>query len=242
MRFAGLFLTQEGNPGDKDGGNTYRDDFAYTRQNIVVNSFAVRTLRMLAVLADATGRYTDAARFRNQSNLTSLAINTLMYDESSGLYCDGVCTPGPGPAPAWKDEHTQMCHLELTKVCGGSSGRQCVTCANRHMADLDTAKCTPGTISMLCSAQDSGHHSIHSAHYPLWLGVVPPERADKVVEYLAKRNKNFIVGSVYTTFMLLHGLYEHGSADHGVTALKMMTQCSNSSWCTMLKMNATTTW
>ena len=60
---------------------------------------------------------------------------------------------------------------------------------------------------------------------------MPPERAEKVVEYLAQRNKKFLVGSVYTTFMLLHGLYEHGEADHGVAALRMMTQCSNASWC-----------
>jgi hypothetical protein len=236
---------QKGNPGDMDSPtNTYRDDFAYTNQNVAVNSFTVRTLRMLAVLADATSRHADAARFRQQANRTANAINTLMFDESSGLYCDGLCKHSAAATQPWKDNHTEMCHVALMKSCGASGGDQCVACATRlGQAWSDKAKCTVGTIAMLCSGQNrSNHHSIHSAHYPLWLGVVPPHRAQPIVDYLAKRNKDFLVGSVYTTFMLLHGLYEHGGDDHGVAALHMMTQCSNASWCNMIKLNATTTW
>lgn len=234
---------QKGNPGDSGSpGNTYRDDFAYTNQNVVVNSFTVRTLQMLAVLADATGRRADATRFRAQANRTAAAINTLMYDERVGLYCDGVCRPGA--APTWKDNHTNMCSTALIKACGSYTGDQCETCATKLGQQWsDKAKCTVGTIAMLCSGENrSDHHSIHSAHYPLWLGVVPPERTGKVVDYLVQRNQDYLVGSVYTTFMLLHGLYEHGASDHGVAALSMMTQCSNASWCKMLQMNATTTW
>jgi len=200
---------------------------------------------MLAVLADATGRSVDAAHFRGQADNTAAAINALMYDETAGLYCDGVCKPDP--VAKWKDNHTQLCQAQLTKDCGERSALlsagPCEACAAHHKPGLDAAKCTPGTISMLCAGLNrTNHHSIHSAHYPLWLGVVPPERAEKVVAFLAQRNTPFLRGSVYTTFMLLHGLYEHGASDNGVVALKVMTQCSNQSWCNMLRLNATTTW
>lgn len=37
--------------------------------------------------------------------------------------------------------------------------------------------------------------------------------------------------------------YERAAAvDHGATALKLMTQCGDSSWCRMLRANATATW
>jgi hypothetical protein len=154
---------QNGNPGDNTAPtNTYRDDFAYTAQNIVVNSFAVRTLRMLAVLADATGRSADAGHFRQQANSTAAAINMLMYDETSGLYCDGICKPA-GVAPPWKDNHTQLCHVVLMKSCGDYGGGRCEACAEKLGPGWSNkAKCTPGTIAMLCSGQNrSNHHSIH---------------------------------------------------------------------------------
>ena len=162
------------------GWNSYRDSFAFSKQNIVISSFAVNALRMLSEMASATNRSADAVSLLALSRKIAGAVNAHMYDTRSGLYCDG-----------------------------------------------------------LCNSTATNHHSVHSAHYPLFHGLVPPERAPAVVAYLRTRG---VVGSVYTTFHLLHGLYHFGSDDHGATALEVLTQCSNQSWCNMIKHNATTSW
>jgi hypothetical protein len=52
-----------------------------------------------------------------------------------------------------------------------------------------------------------------------------------------------MVGSTYSANSLLHGLYDRAYfVDYGQTALDLMTQCGEHSWCHMLNENATTTW
>ena len=80
----------------------------------------------------------------------------------------------------------------------------------------------------------------HAQHFPFWLGITPDDDIKTVHEYLTKKG---MVGSVYTAHSLIYGLYKRASSvDYGQSALELMTQCSNQSWCNMVNNNATTSW
>jgi len=121
----------------------------------------------------------------------------LMYNHSSGLWCDGMCQLSAG-------------EIQSAAACNNAT--------------------YPSTICSNTSSQ-----SFHSQHYTLWLGVTPDAGVQRAISYLKPQG---MLGSVYLAFSLIHGLSERGS-DNGQTALDLITQCSNQSWCNMLRKGAT---
>jgi hypothetical protein len=88
-------------PGVTDGGQAcdivdwqpqYRAGFVFTTVNTVVNAFAVKSLELLAELANTTGREAFAGAATAQAKRTRQAMLTQMYNAESGLWCDGMCS------------------------------------------------------------------------------------------------------------------------------------------------------
>ena len=84
---------------------------------------------------------------------------------------------------------------------------------------------------------DVDHSAFQATVYPLWHGLVPPERQAAVLKFMQSKRMR---GSVYAAFGALLGLYSLED-DHGALALDLMTTCDKNSWCTMLRNGATAT-
>jgi len=81
------------------------------------------------------------------------------------------------------------------------------------------------------------HSAWHAQTNALWFGVPPQSSHPAMLKFL--RGKR-ITGSVYAVFSYMMALYSI-DGDHGETALEMLTQCDDNSWCHMLNVNATAT-
>eukprot|EP00931_Biecheleriopsis_adriatica_P003616 TRINITY_DN105414_c0_g1_i1.p1 TRINITY_DN105414_c0_g1~~TRINITY_DN105414_c0_g1_i1.p1 ORF type:complete len:845 (-),score=124.72 TRINITY_DN105414_c0_g1_i1:52-2586(-) len=174
-------------PGVQDGGRScdnidwlpkFRAGFQFSPVNTIINAFAVRSMTLLAELANATGRQHWAQKLSVQANLTKTAMLKQMY-RVDGMWCDGVCSSTPAA-------------------------------------------------------------TFHSQHFPMFLSITPEYGIPAALKYLQQKG---LVGSTYSSHSLIHGLYDQASSlDYGQTALDLMTQCSDHSWCHMLQLGATTTW
>ena len=80
------------------------------------------------------------------------------------------------------------------------------------------------------------HVSLHANLFPLAFGLVPPEKRQRVAEWLSERG---MVCSVYAAQYLLEGLFENGCVSN---ALGLMTAPGDRSWKHMLDSGATITW
>ncbi len=69
-----------------------RDDYVFTPVNTVVNAFHYRALVVMSELAAALGKTADAADFQDRATRTRHAFNAKLFDESRGVYVDGVGT------------------------------------------------------------------------------------------------------------------------------------------------------
>ncbi|TWT97332.1 family 78 glycoside hydrolase catalytic domain [Neorhodopirellula pilleata] len=69
-----------------------RDGFVFTELNVVVNAFHIEALRQMAEMADGLGKSGDAQAFRDRLNLARTSFQTTFFDESTGIYRDGVGT------------------------------------------------------------------------------------------------------------------------------------------------------
>jgi len=82
--------------------------------------------------------------------------------------------------------------------------------------------------------------TFHSQHYALYMGVTPDEHVPVALEYLKAQG---MLGSTYSANSLVHGLFDRAhTLDYGQAALDLMTQCTDHSWCHMLRLGASTTW
>ncbi|MFC2126310.1 trehalase family glycosidase [Bacteroidota bacterium] len=69
-------------PGERDG-------YEMAAINTVVNSFYCENLRIMSVIAGATGNKNDSIYYRNRSNQVKNSINQKLFDTSRGIYIDG---------------------------------------------------------------------------------------------------------------------------------------------------------
>jgi hypothetical protein len=69
-----------------------RDGFVFTPVNTVVNAFHLRALALMADLADAVGRGTEAADFRAREQRARQAFERALFDPARGLFRDGEGT------------------------------------------------------------------------------------------------------------------------------------------------------
>lgn len=70
----------------------FRAGFKFTTTNTIINAFAVRSMLLLAELANVTGRADWAKRLAQQAAQTKASMMQRMYDSSSRMWCDGICT------------------------------------------------------------------------------------------------------------------------------------------------------
>lgn len=69
-----------------------RDGYVFTPINTVVNAFQLRSLTLMAELADALGRSAEATRYRDREATGRAAFQETLFDVSAGLYRDGIDT------------------------------------------------------------------------------------------------------------------------------------------------------
>ena len=67
-----------------------RDGYQMTDINTVINAYFVACMKAMATLAGAMGNGPDALRFEKQGNATSAAMQSLMFDNKTGLFTDTV--------------------------------------------------------------------------------------------------------------------------------------------------------
>lgn len=84
--------------------------------------------------------------------------------------------------------------------------------------------------------QATDHSSVHANLFPLAFGLVPDDRRQVIVDWLASRGMQC---SVYAAQYLMDGLFHHG-ADQ--LAIEMMTAENDRSWRYMLSSGTTITW
>ncbi len=69
-----------------------RDGYVFTQVNTVVNAFHLRSLSLMAELADALEKKADAAEYRARERSSRAAFQRVLFDPASGLYRDGEGT------------------------------------------------------------------------------------------------------------------------------------------------------
>ncbi|MHC4997374.1 MAG: family 78 glycoside hydrolase catalytic domain, partial [Planctomycetota bacterium] len=67
-----------------------RDGFVFTEINTVVNAFHIKALEQMAEMARALGKNRDADAFAARAQLVRRAFQDTLFDESAGIYRDGV--------------------------------------------------------------------------------------------------------------------------------------------------------
>ncbi|WP_235033274.1 family 78 glycoside hydrolase catalytic domain [Rubripirellula obstinata] len=69
-----------------------RDGFVFTEINTVVNAFHIEALKQMAKMARAVGKVDDANAFESRIELAKASFQKTLFDESAGIYRDGVGT------------------------------------------------------------------------------------------------------------------------------------------------------
>jgi alpha-L-rhamnosidase len=69
-----------------------RDGFVFTEINTVVNAFHIEALKRMAVMARAIGKNEEADAFDARVKLAKASFEKALFDESAGIYRDGVGT------------------------------------------------------------------------------------------------------------------------------------------------------
>ncbi len=73
-----------------EGGEGERDDHEMLPVNTVVNAFHCHALFLMSGIAQVLGQTEDWARFARQAELVRSTINNLLFDQSRGVYIDGI--------------------------------------------------------------------------------------------------------------------------------------------------------
>lgn len=69
-----------------------RDGYVFTEINTVVNAFHIEALEQMAEMARAIGKDDEAAAFANRAKLATAAFQKTLFDDTAGIYRDGVGT------------------------------------------------------------------------------------------------------------------------------------------------------
>ena len=69
-----------------------RDQFVFTEINTVVNAFHIKALEQMAAMARVIGKNADAEAFESRAQLAKESFQASLFDESAGIYHDGVGT------------------------------------------------------------------------------------------------------------------------------------------------------
>lgn len=116
-----------------------QDGYIDTNTSIVINSYGVASMNALAILANAINRTKQAQilqqtgkvylmQFRHQylKNTASLirdAVNSLMWDNATNLYCDGLCDEVNNHSafhsnffPLWHNVCITYLHKQIVKL------------------------------------------------------------------------------------------------------------------------------
>ncbi|MBV9122194.1 MAG: hypothetical protein JO112_02390 [Planctomycetes bacterium] len=88
--------------------------------------------------------------------------------------------------------------------------------------------------ALYVDGEGSRHSSLHANMFPLAFGLVPPERRQRVAEFVKSRG---MACSVYGAQYLLEALFDNGQADH---AIALMTAATDRSWRHMIRDLGTT--
>ena len=75
-----------------DWPHTERDGFKFTKANSVVNAFHLKAIADMAELASALGKTDEAKAYRERYAKTGAVFQKTFFNESTGLYRDGVGT------------------------------------------------------------------------------------------------------------------------------------------------------
>jgi hypothetical protein len=67
-----------------------RDSYVFSSYNTVINSISYRSYVDMATIATALGHTSDAATYTTKANALYSAINSLMWDSTTGTYRDGL--------------------------------------------------------------------------------------------------------------------------------------------------------
>ncbi|MEC3880488.1 alpha-L-rhamnosidase C-terminal domain-containing protein [Parapedobacter sp. 10938] len=108
-------------------GNGETDGFVFTEYNAVVNAFHYKALCDMAELAEALGREADAAAFAEKAEETYRAFQSLLWDNRSGTYRDGLDTDHASL-------HTNMMALAFGLVPAAKTDRVATFIRSRGMA------------------------------------------------------------------------------------------------------------
>lgn len=70
-----------------------RDGYVFTGRNTVVNAFFLRCLEMMSEMAESLGKTDDVEKWQEKYDKGYQAFQQVFFDESKGLYRDGIDTP-----------------------------------------------------------------------------------------------------------------------------------------------------
>lgn len=104
-----------------------RDRFVFTPINTVVNAFHLRSLALMAELADALGHDSDARSYRDRAAATHAAFQARLFDGTRGVYRDGEGTDHAS-------QHANLFPLAFGLVPPGEVARVTHFVASRGMA------------------------------------------------------------------------------------------------------------
>lgn len=72
-----------------EGGQGERDNHEMLPVNTVINAFHCHALNLMSRMAQVLGQTADQLRFSRQAKLVERTINSLLFDQSRGVYIDG---------------------------------------------------------------------------------------------------------------------------------------------------------
>jgi hypothetical protein len=156
-----------------DWPKSERDDYVFKPVNTVVNAFHIRSLELMAELADGIGKKEDAISYRAMASKALLAFQRILYDPAEGAYRDGEGT----------DHHSQ--HASLFPLAFGlvphdqvpaavefvkNRGMSCSVYAAQYlMQGLFTYGCATEAINLITAPTDrSWRHMVDSGATITW--------------------------------------------------------------------------
>lgn len=209
----GLIVKDPGEASHTDGDlvdwpQSERDGFVFGRVNTVINALASQAYADMADLAYLVGEDDDAELFDTRSKRIRKAINTWLYDEIQGAYCDGLIDVPQLASDKSAVSHCLKSENSLSNVSQQIGDENTAENRQRNSADSAiTETCNDAELAQSIAALRINHYSLHASAFALAFGQVPEERLPKVADYLRSRG---MVCSVYAAAVYLDGLYRAG--------------------------------
>ncbi|WEV46543.1 family 78 glycoside hydrolase catalytic domain [Bifidobacterium sp. ESL0690] len=192
-----------------DWPQSERDGFVFGRVNTVVNALASQVYADMAGMARVVGENDDAELFDTRSKRIRKGINTWLYDESQGAYCDGLIDVPQSANGKSGISHCLKPESSPTNI-PQKMGNENATENRQGWNSADSAITQTGNdaeLSQSIRALRINHCSLHASAFALAFGQIPEEGLSKVADYLRSRG---MACSVYTAAVYLDGLYRAG--------------------------------